>query len=97
VYAGGIDCVNGNFQVLTVCLFNDRRKFRKHVRSHPAETLIKSMLLGLVLPNRVARSVCSVDQQEFLLTRWHRKAAGFQILDVFTLRDQLTSRSQDLL
>ena len=66
LYTGLIERVDGNLEVLAVRLFDYRPKFRDR------EILIRRNLdeidvLELVLPDCLPCTVCSVDQQEFLL------------------------------
>src|SRR4029077_20462136 len=85
--------MNGNPEVLTVSFVNDRLKLRN------GQVLVGRYLdhvdvLEFVLPDCVAGAVNSIDRQEFLLQD-RGGESRIQILKVFTLRDQLSSRGQD--
>ena len=72
LYAGQIGGVHSDFEMLPVCLFDYRCKFR-HCEIFIRRNLDHVNILKCILANCFPRSVCPVNQQEFLLRGWPRQ------------------------
>ena len=91
--ADAIYGVDGNLEVLTMCLLDNRYQFRD--RDVPVDTdLDEIYVIEDVLQHCLPRPVRAVYQQEFLLYDRMRKS-GVEVLNVVTQRDELASRRQD--